>query len=160
CTGPAWSKMYSYDSVGNILSKDGNAYTYDASHAFRLLKTSNEATNRSYDSMGRLLSKDGGFSYTYNDAGQLVSISQNGNMIETATYNGAGKRVKKVVASAGTYWYVGKSYEIYQQSGSSSYAHTRYVYGPTGALVAHSTALKTTLHASANLSSYQQRAMA
>src|SRR5262249_28042545 len=119
CTGPTWSNSFTYDSVGNILNKAGSAYTYDGAHPFRLAKFAGEISGRTYDNVGRLLSKDGGFTYRYNDAGQLIAIAVNNVNKMTATYNADGQRVKRVEPN-GTHWYIGSGYEVYQQAGSAN----------------------------------------
>jgi len=92
---------YGYDAVGNRValttttSFSGTAvttYTYDAANR---LTAVDGVPSQAWDARGNLVS-NGTFTYTYNAAGQLVSVAQ-GGMTYTFAYNGLGGRVGQTV---------------------------------------------------------------
>ena len=82
---------YSYDAVGNLLSKSDHANTYRYGNAARdlggnagsnavrqIIKLNNSTVNFSYDNQGNLLSGDG-LTISYNSFKQPTQISRGGN---------------------------------------------------------------------------------
>jgi RHS repeat-associated protein len=77
--------------------------------------------NYSYDAAGNLLA-DGTHTFTYNDAGRMVTAGSGGNQT-LYTYNAMGQRVKKSNASGATYF-------VYDESD-----HLLGEYGTNGELI-------------------------
>lgn len=109
---------YAYNADGTIQSRSDDApepsSSSDSSLSISLSSTSNRISsttalatsttrNYSYDAAGNTTS-DGLHSFTYNDAGRMVS-SVTGATPTSYSYNGLGQRVKKV-GSAGTFYFV------------------------------------------------------
>lgn len=90
-------KDWTYDANGNRESEDDNGQfsplTYEA-NSNRLATNNGIATT--LDPAGNTIN-DGQFTYTYNDAGRLKTISQSGQVIATYTYQANGQRSQKVI---------------------------------------------------------------
>jgi RHS repeat-associated protein len=91
-----------YDLNGNRLAYDSSAYAI-SSTSNRLLSVSG-AINRtySYDNAGNPTS-DGTATFTYNDAGRMVSATK-ASVTTTYALNALGQRVKKTNSGASTYF--------------------------------------------------------
>jgi len=98
-TGIYGTIAYTYDKVGNRLSKtaDGrtDTYTYDAG-TNRLTAVEGDMPRAfTYDPNGNTLSENER-SYTYNLHNRVTSVSQNGSSLAEYMYNGAAQRIKKL----------------------------------------------------------------
>ena len=78
---------YGYDEIGNSTSFTANSL--------------NQYSQFQYDSDGNLLS-DGTYSFTYDSANRLKTISTNGVLVLTNFYDAKSRRVKKVTPDATT----------------------------------------------------------
>jgi len=103
--GTNLSQGWAYDGNGNRLTESGGApSTYTVSSTSNRTNSIAGSLTRtySYDAAGNALS-DGTATYTYNDAGRMMSATSNGT---TATYslNALGQRVRKTVSGASAYF--------------------------------------------------------
>jgi len=107
-----WAESYAYNQIGNMTSKNGDAYTYNWHRP---------APDGSL--IPHAVSQVGGTSYEYDVAGNMTKrgsqdigwdvenrVSSAGN--ETYVYDGDGKRAKKIVTGGNTTIYVNKYYEV------------------------------------------------
>jgi RHS repeat-associated protein len=100
-TGPYGTETYSYNTIGNLLSKAGVSYTYGATgqtcnrlmpHA---VTGTSDGKTYTYDCNGNLLA-DGQRTLTWDADNRPVSITLTGVGTTTLAYSGDGARVKKV----------------------------------------------------------------
>jgi len=98
---------YSYDQIGNILSKEGVSYTYAGTRPHAVTSTSN-GKSYSYDANGNMT---GDTIRTINyDYDNMPSSITSGSNTSNFVYDAAGARVKKTTAGVTT-TYIGKVYE-------------------------------------------------
>src|SRR3990172_8180834 len=111
---------YTYDAVGNRLTKNSDDYTYDA--ADRL--TAVEAISYGWDDNGNLTSR-GSDSFAWDAADRLTSAAIN-SVAASYTYNGDGLRMSRIIDSVTqTYdWDVAAGIPVVLDDGEN-----RYVYG-------------------------------
>ena len=96
---------YSYDAVGNRISRDAEVLTYDVDD--KLLKAG--TTSFSYDNNGNRLTKTIGADltrYVYDARNQLVEQTAADGILTTFTYDAAGNRVSRATGSAETHFLV------------------------------------------------------
>ena len=109
--GKTW--VWTYDTVGNILSRKEYAYTTGtlgtvldtvnygyANIQWQDLLTNYDGSPVIYDAIGNPLS-DGSRTYTWQNGRQLKSLSQSGAQV-TFSYDGSGLRTEKTVTGGGT----------------------------------------------------------
>jgi len=106
------TQSYSYDEIGNILSKEGVSYTYTDSNGVttkpHAVKYTTDGKTYTYDANGNMISSSlQSINYDYDNMPRSV-ITNNATTI--FVYDGGGARVKKTT-SAGTTIYIGKFYE-------------------------------------------------
>jgi len=111
----------SYNAFGELTSyiaKTGNTSLYEINHTF--------------DKLGRIASKTetiGGntstYAYGYDEAGRLAEVRQNGNLVESYTYDANGNRLTGTGGATGTYD---------AQDRLLSYGNNTYVYSANGEL--------------------------
>ncbi len=115
--GAYGTKTFSYDPIGNLLTKDGLTYTYGVSgakpHAVTALS---DGTIIQYDANGNMTKKTKGsevWDYVYDLENRLTCVKKNNSTIANYEYDGDGGRVKKTVYSSttNTTKYVGSLYE-------------------------------------------------
>jgi RHS repeat-associated protein len=106
------TETYAYDSAtGNLSSKAGVNYTYDATHKHAVASLSN-GNSYSYDANGNMTTRnaDGkSYTFTYDAENRLVSVS--GDSTASFMYDADGTRVKSVIDSETTY-FIDSHYEI------------------------------------------------
>ncbi len=102
------TKTYSYDTIGNIIQKDGFTYTYGQNSAGPHAVTSRTdgATTEiyTYDANGNMTAKiKNGVSinYTYDIGNLLTEVKKAGVLIAQYKYDGDGGRTKKVTFENG-----------------------------------------------------------
>ncbi len=66
-------KIYSYDSIGNIILKDGTIYTYGQSAGPHALTSGSDGSTFSYDANGNM-TKKGNFELTYDVENRLTKV--------------------------------------------------------------------------------------
>gem|GEM_PF-3696194 len=107
-TGSYGSKTYVYDSIGNIINKDGLKYNYgesnsrtDGSAAGAHAVTSlSDGTTFIYDLNGNMVSLQKGNNltqYIYDAQNRLQSVMVNGSKAASYAYDADGKRTQKIV---------------------------------------------------------------
>ncbi len=117
-SGP-YTESYSYNQVGNMLSRNGAAYAYGSSkpHA----ATAVGSATYSYDANGNMTDRNG-TTLAWSAENALASVSDSGGTIESYVYDGDLKRVKRV-AGAQTTVYVNKYYEVTNGVATKHYYH-------------------------------------
>ena len=128
---------YAYDEIGNLLSFAAPAVTnaYTANNLNQYAAISNLCGSAplrefQYDPDGNMVS-DGDFTYAYDAANRLVSVSSNGIAVATFAYDAQSRRVRKVTpAATHTYFYDGWNLvkETVQRSNGATVQRT-YVWG-------------------------------
>ena len=101
-----FSNAYDYDEIGNLLLSAQNIVTqlYTANNLNQytsILRDSVSPWEPSYDTDGNLLS-DGVFTFTYDAANRLKTVSTNGILVLTNFYDAKSRRVRKVTPDAAT----------------------------------------------------------
>jgi len=130
-TSTGVNEVYQYDTIGNLTSKAGTAYTYGANgngtgagpHQARSVG----GQSYSYDANGNLNS-GGGRSYTWNADNQPSVINYGVGQQDTYTYNADGSRVIKQIPAGPSYattYYISGLYEV----DSSGAIRTMYQFG-------------------------------
>jgi len=131
-------KEYSYDGFGNRtdvkVTKDGT--TTDTNAQFnqenQLTKFGND--NIAYDADGNRIS-DGDFIYKWNPAGQLISVTKNGESdpFVSYTYDEQGRRIEKDLDGTSTrYFYDGDSINVLYETNSAGTVLRSYIYSADG----------------------------
>ncbi len=122
-----YSESYSYNPIGNLLSKsDLGSYSYPPSGANSVRPhavTSVGGYSYSYDANGNMLTRSewsGSHTQGWDVENHLTSDTNGANSV-TFTYDGDGKRVKKVESSGVTTAYVGNYYEWKSSGGVVKY---------------------------------------
>lgn len=105
-------KNYSYDSIGNIIEKDGVIYTYGGNDSGpHAVTRSSDGLSACYDANGNMIAKNGR-SYEYDYENRLVKVTdESGRILARFLYDGDGGRVKKISGSEVTI-YLGNLCEI------------------------------------------------
>ena len=125
--GPWGSIAYTYDSVGNRLTKveggNSTSYTYGAYNRL----TQAGSTTYSYDNNGNTISKNDGqntYSYTYDYENQMTKAVRNGQTIGEYSYDGDGVRAKKIESGQTLlYLYLGFDVVYEKTVGSDAVKH-------------------------------------
>jgi RHS repeat-associated protein len=110
-TGTNVNQSWTYDANGNRLTQGGSdPSTYTISSTSNRINSITGSLSRTYgyDAAGNKTS-DGVATYSYDDAGRMVSASKSG-VSATYSLNALGQRVKKTVAGVSTYF-------VYDESG-------------------------------------------
>lgn len=129
---------FSYDPVGNRLSKNDVTYTYNSMN--ELLSMSNN-TSFTYDDNGNLVTKNDGidtWSYTY-ERNNLIKVEKNQKIISEFTYDGDGKRITKTewidsLQEYHTTIYVYSGFNVIYEKNITATQEGSCIYGPTGRL--------------------------
>ncbi len=124
------TKTYVYDTIGNIVQKDGKTYFYgDGAAAGPHAVTSlSDGTTFTYDADGNMINKvEVGVTtnYKYDSENRLIEVKKGGSIIGQYTYDGDGGRTTKVATVSGqttTTTFVGS---LFETSGSRN---TKYVF--------------------------------
>lgn len=105
-SGAYGTLAYSYDEIGNIVSKEGVIYAYDPRVGVKphAVVSTSDGRTFSYDANGNTIS-DGIRTFIYDDENRPTAITA-GNRTTQFVYDGTGKRVKKSGPN-GTTTYVG-----------------------------------------------------
>lgn len=146
CTaGNLWggTKSYSFNAMGNLTNKEGQALTYDSSKK-QQLTAFGSGKSYAYDANGNVTLKKNGttwWRYTYNDNNMLTQVEKSINsgssyvVVERNTFIGE-TRIKKDYmpnqssARVQTY-YLGGAFEVRKQPDGKK-IHSTYLLGPTG----------------------------
>ncbi len=93
--------VYAYDAVGNRLSETQSGVTQNHTYG----TTDNRLTSQAgsaivYDSGGNPTSDRGGDrTFTYDQAGRVLTVTDNAVLVATYTYNALGQRVRKIAGA-------------------------------------------------------------
>lgn len=125
--GSVTTESYTYDSVGNRLTSLGQpSWVYNSRNQL----VSNGAFSYSYDANGNLVTRSNGaetWSYGWDVENRLSTVSLNGNVVASFSYDPFGRRVRKVTNQVSQN-YVYDDEAILSES-TPSYARN-YVNGP------------------------------
>ena len=108
-TGRYGTIAYTYDDVGNRLTRNTNgttetcAYVTGTNRIDEITGGPNPRTF-SYDDNGNITG-DGTLTFIYDQQNQLKEVKEGANTIATYTYNGLGQRVKKVAGGVTTVYH-------------------------------------------------------
>ena len=103
-----YHRTYTYDELGNILSLDGEQYTYgDPAHVHAVTQAG--ATTYQYDACGNM-TRRGDQTLSWNAENRLVSVAGPGTASASFVYDGDGYRLLKTDAGE-TILYVNRYYE-------------------------------------------------
>lgn len=103
---------YSYNEIGNLLSKTEGGLTYNLDYSTTTHKHAPNSVNGvayTYDANGNLTNRSG-IDFKYDAENRLVKVSQGSQYVARMAYDGDGKRAKRV-DSYGSIHYVGPHYE-------------------------------------------------
>ncbi|MBC7264510.1 MAG: hypothetical protein H5T64_09190 [Chloroflexi bacterium] len=115
-TGGLYSEGYTYNPIGNLLSKGGVNYTYGSSKPHAV--TAAGSNSYAYDANGNTITRTVGsdtYALTYDAENRLTQVKKNGGAIAAFVYDGDGVRVKAMVNGTTTA-YIG---DYYEQTGST-----------------------------------------
>ena len=116
-------ETFSYDSLGNRLSSDGQTTNSTIGTANRLLDDTTFAYN--YDDNGNLIQKvdkatNATTTYTYDAENQLIQISMPNGIVAKYRYDGLGRRIEKDVDGTITRYVYDKEDILMEFDGSNS----------------------------------------
>ena len=119
---------YAYDTIGNRLWSAENTYTANNLNQYTsILCASALPREISHDADGNMTS-DGVFTYTYDSASRLTSVSSNGILLVTNQYDCKGRRVRKTApTSETTFLYDGWNL-IYEREIAGTVTNETYYY--------------------------------
>ncbi len=110
---------YSYNQIGNILSKEGITYAYGGKpHA---VSSTSDGKTYTYDANGNMIN-DTQRAILYNYDNMPTYINYNGATTQLV-YDGQGNRVKKIAGTTNTA-YIGRFYEVV----NSGQSYSKYIF--------------------------------
>ena len=118
-----YSLAYSYDKLGNILSKGGKAYRYASARPHAA--TSDGTFDYTYDASGNVSQKSNqynGYQYQYDWNGHLTGVvdTVEGHNLLSVAYDAEGKSIKKTSSSGAVTYYFSPYYEETWEGGVRS----------------------------------------
>jgi len=133
--GPYGTIDYTYDGVGNRLTKVVNSQTETYSYltGTNLLQdvTGTETITYFYDANGNITGM-GDKTFTYNQNNRLIRVEEDSDVLGEYTYNGLGQRVIKEVDGVTTVFHYDFNGNIVGESNSSGSFTTEYLYRGKG----------------------------
>ena len=110
---------YTYDAVGNRLTKTGTSYTYDDADQM----TQAGGVTYTYDSDGNQTGR-GSDTFSYDYENRLTQAVVGGST-STSTYNGVGQRMSHTVGAATTtyIWDAARGLPVVLQDGTNTYVY-------------------------------------
>lgn len=130
------SESYTYDAVGNRLSKatvkngstSNTSYSYNANN--QLINVNGQTYT--YDANGNR-TKDSKYTYLYNQFNQLTSIKNlSGTTTAAYTYDEKGRRISKTVGGKTTYFHYGEGIQVLFETDSAGQIIVEYQYDSSG----------------------------
>ena len=132
--GENYSLSYQYDGTGNRTQLNNTTYTYNEMNELLSLSDPSGNSTFTYDIHGNLITKDDGqnlWEYSYDYENRLQSVKKNGQVTEEYSYDGDGKRIKKIDSdSERIYIYSGLT--VLYEMNTTTDMEAVYFYGPTG----------------------------
>jgi RHS repeat-associated protein len=131
-TGRYGSIAYTYDDVGNRLTRNMNGTTETCTYVTgtnRINQITGGLNPRtfSYDANGNITG-DGTLTFTYDQNNQLKEVKEGANTIATYTYNGLGQRMKKVVGGVTTVYHYDMDGKLIAESTLGGTTTKEYLY--------------------------------
>jgi RHS repeat-associated protein len=133
--GEYGSLSYTYDPVGNRLSRNDTTYAYNVMNE---LTSTSDGTVFTYDEKGNVISKANTdtWSYTY-QGNTLTEVEKNQQTLTEYTYDGDGKRITKTewiedLQEYHTKIYVYSGLQVVYEKNATTGQEASYVYGPAG----------------------------
>jgi RHS repeat-associated protein len=127
--------QYAYDAVGNMTSENLNGATTSMSYNAADQLTQSGTSTYAYDAAGNETGNSGGLSFSYNAAGQTVSITPPGGTPLTMAYTGAGQGERVQAGSTNFQYDIGGIGSMTVGAGS-----TYFTKLPTGSPLSESVA--------------------
>jgi len=129
---PFGSIAYTYDGAGNrlIRSVDGQAETYayiPGTDRLREVTGPSGTITYGYDANGNITSA-GNRTYIYNQAGRLIRVEEEGDVLGEYTYNGLGQRVIKDAGGVVTVFLYDFTGNVIGESGPDGAFRSEYLY--------------------------------
>jgi YD repeat-containing protein len=108
-TGRYGSISYTYDDVGNRLTRNTNGVNetfsyFSGTNRLQTIAGGSNPRTFTYDSNGNITG-DGTLTFICDQNNQLIEVKQGQTTIATYTYNGLGQRVKKVAGGVTTVYH-------------------------------------------------------
>ena len=130
-TGSYGALSYTYDDVGNRLTKTENGQTdsfqYIAGTNRLQQVTGANPQSFTFDSAGNMTSA-GGRSHIYNQNNRLIQVNENATALGNFTYNANGQRVKKTTTDGTTIFHYDLAGNIIGESTPSGEFTATYIY--------------------------------
>jgi len=129
-SGPWGSISYTYDAVGNRLTKtEGGTINYEYGACNRLTQAG--SATYSYDANGNLATKNDGtnsWTYSYDYENRLTQVKKNGQTIAQYVYDSGGQRIKKTEGAV-TEVHIYQGLDIIYQRFTGNDTTTKRIYG-------------------------------
>lgn len=121
------TQTYSYDAVGNRLTKNAESYSYDDANQMLM----GAGVSYSYDASGNQASR-GSDMFTWDHENRMVQATI-GGVTSTYTYNGDGIRMSRTVSGKTTSytWDLAAALPVVLQDGSKTYVYGRGLISTT-----------------------------
>jgi RHS repeat-associated protein len=134
--GSYGTESYNYNPNGNLYQKGGKTLKYNSASHPHAVTSVVGGSSYGYDATGNMITR-GVDTLTYDAKNRLVSLSNNTKK-EDYVYDHAGQRVKKTKKDGTVVYSIGGLYELTVVPNYVP-AHTMYIYGLKGDLVAQRT---------------------
>ncbi|MDN7226744.1 DNRLRE domain-containing protein [Planococcus sp. N064] len=130
------TESYTYDSVGNRLSKTTlkNGTSLTASYSYNIVNQleSVNGQNYTYDNNGNRLS-DGKYNYSYDEFDQLIEIQNlNGTTISSYSYDDQGRRLSKTTNGKTVKYHYNQGINVAFETDASNTITAEYTYDLEG----------------------------
>ena len=124
------SETYTYNEIGNIATKNGLSFSYDASHTHAVVAYN--GVSYGYDANGAMTSR-GGQAIAYDPESRPVRVDSGGATLCRFAYDGDGARRKRLDGQ-GTIHYAGPYERNVGTGQDTTEVVTKYYYAGFGAL--------------------------
>ena len=127
-SGPDFAETYSYDEVGNRLSKNGVTYTYNAGDQ---LVSASDGSSFTYDNDGNLRTRTQGggtTTYSWDSNDRLVRVDLPDGSYVAYTYDSMDNRVSRRGTDGSMTYYVYDGLDLVQEVNAAGVVIANYVY--------------------------------
>lgn len=141
--------IYSYDTAGNILSKDGNTYTNQAHFPTSIKTSTNETYSATQDACGRTLARTRNgttLNFIYDGMGCVKNIANETGTLRAILSDDQGQRIKETLGDGTVIVYISTAYQV--QTDANGTTITKYLidpFGPTASITYRGAGSKTIL---------------